>query len=91
MEAWETKAILEIEVPESCKQCELWRYCLNDKKLILYADMRNPDCPLQIVEDFNKCLRCGKVTAIRFYGLCRECNKYIDNYDCKKEAQGEGG
>ena len=45
------KAILKIEVPKSCKECELWCYCLNNKKLIIYADMRNPDCPLLIVDN----------------------------------------
>ena len=42
------KAILRIPVPESCKKCDIWHYCLNTLKLTIYTDCRNPDCPLEL-------------------------------------------
>jgi len=46
-----SKSILEIDTPESCKECDLWRYCLHDRKLTLFADARNPACPLKTVSE----------------------------------------
>jgi hypothetical protein len=59
------KAILEMEMPETCKDCQLTRtYAVphktfleckyNNKSFIAvtdYTDSRHPDCPLKIVED----------------------------------------
>jgi len=41
-------ATLSIPTPESCSKCELWWYCMHERKLTIYTDIRNPDCPLTI-------------------------------------------
>ena|GEM_PF-4855565 len=91
------KAILEISVPESCFACLL---CLpSDTRSGLfcraadfitddYHSSRHPNCLLKIVEG-KTCQRCGNITVVRFHGLCHECNKHIENYDCKKELNHE--
>ena len=53
------KAILELEMPESCWQCELYSTAHNCCNVIVilghYAICpskgRRPDCPLKLVED----------------------------------------
>ena len=52
------KAILELEMPESCKQCKLGHY--DELYGITHCDIlrecmpyegRHPDCPLKLVKD----------------------------------------
>ena len=44
-------AILELkETPQSCKDCDLWHYCLNYLKITIFKNKKNPDCPLKITE-----------------------------------------
>jgi hypothetical protein len=55
------KAILEMEMPESCGKCMfenwdkwvLWACCLIKTNLNVseIANIRHPDCPLKIVEE----------------------------------------
>lgn len=86
------KAILEIEAPESCSFCPLYydvgtySICRGNLKIMCGRDnltIRHPNCPLQIIGN-NTCQRCGEMTAARKYGLCHKCDRYIENYDCKK-------
>ena len=57
-------AMLKIETPESCADCPLWRYCLNDKGFTIFDDRRNPDCPLKIVSG-NGCALCNKEGGVQ--------------------------
>ena len=50
------KAILEMEVPESCQECYMFLEdditCKADEGLSFFrAGHRHPDCPLKIIEE----------------------------------------
>jgi len=45
------KAKHEFEAPESCADCPIWRYCLNDKGFTIFDESRHPDCPLKIAPE----------------------------------------
>ena len=92
-------AIYEMPKPQSCRVCKIsrivnygypWgtgRLCADNGKAVTdYTDSRHPDCPLKII-DGKTCQRCGTISAVRTYGICHECNRGIENYNCKKEDE----
>jgi len=45
------EAILKIPMPESCRECNLWHYCLNYLNITIFANNKNPDCPLKFLDE----------------------------------------
>ena len=78
-------AILRIPVPESCKKCDIWHYCLNTLKLTIYTDHRNTDCPLEFPKPKKRHKEITKFNKlIHFYELTEEKDiaalMYLLNY-----------
>ena len=89
-----SKGILEIETPESCKECNLWHYCLNYLNITIFANNKNPDCPLKILDSCKDASRDvdGKCLGYQKSKIddeptdeCMNCKEYQSYEDFKQE------